>query len=537
MRSLYLSRLSSDERAALEQDLLKIQNDKCFICEERLDLKLQEREIDHVEPINTGGKDNPDNFAITHSHCNESKQDANLRVARVLARFSKLRDKCASENRSPDLNDVLALYGGSQFEISFDYRLMENTIRFSLDHIRDASIIESRVYMDELSKFKYFFTKLPIEYLFHDDKMNPRSIGQNLAKLVKEFYQQRPQLHVSLGWIDLSEKRSVRVRLFDGQHKAAAQVLLGVKELPIRIFINPDQNTLLTTNTNAGTTLRQVAFDKSVQRHLGSQLYLDRIRLYQEAHGLAGDDFNFSEQDLVDHFKGESREMKRFILDATRDNITHHQDNKLKEFIDFGGRTKEKPISYSSIEKTFYSFFIFQNLLQTPLDFKFEEGNNPRQLEQKQILALMNIIAEEILIGRYQPEIGTHKIENRLQNDEDIPEPHLVAHRISREEIMYTWLRYIKQIVNTFFTMEGKPVDENQLLQYEFPPQLWARIRTFVRNLRDIPVWVNKELSKTVFGGKQNYDYWQSIFEKGATPDGVKVLLRPINLMEMIKDK
>jgi hypothetical protein len=37
------------------------------------------------------------------------------------------------------------------------------------------------------------------------------------------------------------------------------------------------------------------------------------------------------------------------------------------------------------------------------------------------------------------------------------------------------------------------------------------------------------------FGGKQNMSYWQTIFETGKTPSGVQVMLKGINLVEMIK--
>ena len=36
--------------------------------------------------------------------------------------------------------------------------------------------------------------------------------------------------------------------------------------------------------------------------------------------------------------------MKRYILDAVRDSITHHQENKLKDYIDFGGRGKGRAV-------------------------------------------------------------------------------------------------------------------------------------------------------------------------------------------------
>jgi hypothetical protein len=49
-------------------------------------------------------------------------------------------------------------------------------------------------------------------------------------------------------------------------------IMLGVRSPPVRVFIDPDPDPLITTNTNAGTTLKQVTLDKSIPRHLGSAL-------------------------------------------------------------------------------------------------------------------------------------------------------------------------------------------------------------------------------------------------------------------------
>ena len=382
--------------------------------------------------------------------------------------------------------------------------------------------------------FRYFFIKLPIQYLRHDDRINPRAIGSNIGKLVEEFYQKRPQLHVPLAWLSSANGKSA-VHVFDGQHKAAAQIMLGAKALPVRVFIDPDADTLITTNTNAGTTLKQVAFDKSVQRHLGSTLYQDRIERYRRETGRKEDDLAFSERDLVSYFRGQSREMKRYILDAVRDGVTSAADNKLRDFIDYGGRGKERPLSYSSIDKTFYSFFIFQEVLETRLDHEVENGDNPRELETEQLIKLMNVIAEEVYIGKFDGDIGTDKIESRLQKGENFAHAHLCAFRMSKEEVIYNWLRYVQQIAKFYFINSGKPIQEEKLFQYSFPDQLWTNIRNFIRNLAALPLWVNKDLSATVFGGKQNNSFWQTVFETGKSPQSVQVMPQGINLVEMIK--
>jgi hypothetical protein len=492
-------------------------------------------DIDHVEPLKLGGKDDPSNFALTHASCNRSKQASDLRVARVLAQFGQIRDAVAPENRGPNLSDILAKFGGAKHELYL--KVNGDSVSFSLPQIGKNDVLTIPLYKDDLSGLKYFFAKLPIAYLFHDDKINPRAVGGSLSGLVEEFFKKRPQLHVALAWTDISpEGGKTRIQVFDGQHKATAQVLLGVRDLPVRIFVNPDLNLLVTTNFNAGTTLRQVAFDKSVQRHLGSALFQDRLDRYRKDRGLLPDVETFSEKDLVGHFKGEWREVRRYVIDSVRDFVTHHPDNKLKDYIDFGGRGKERPFSYSTIEKTFYSFFIYPELLETAINYRADEGENPRELEKAQILKLMNLIAEVLYIGRFDQQIGTARVEHRIQGGEDVPESHLGAYRMAREEILYGWLRFVKQIVHSYFITTGKALNEEKLFQYRFPEPLWDNIENFLVNLRKLPVWVNRDLSATIFGGKQNYEFWQTIFESGASPQGQAVMANGgLNLIKMIQ--
>ena len=534
MASNYLARLSTGDREKLINDLWTIQNGKCFISEDAIDKMLHKDllDIDHVIPSKMGGKDDPSNFALTFASANRSKQASDLKLARILHRFKKIQDNLKEhEDRSPNLNDILKTKQGSKYKLTF--KIEDNHILYSLAQSGNNSIVKAPIYKDKLSGLDYFFAVLPIEYVFHDDKLNPRSIGSNISKLIDEFYQGNPQLHISLGWIDIHDTADAFVKIFDGQHKAAAQVMLDVKEIPVRIFINPNEDLIILTNFRAGTVLKQVAFDKSIQRHLGNTLFFDRVTRYQSELNLGEDNLNFSERELVNYFKGESRELKRYILDSVRDGVTRNSENKLMEYVDLGGRAKEKPMSYSSIEKTFYSFFIYQDLLDTPISFKLEEGTNPRSLEKSQIVKLMNIISEEIFMGKFDFEIGTAQLESKIQKNEVLPEEHMRAYRMAKEEILYNWLKYLSQIIQTHFISLGLPVDEKKLFQYEFSDTLWTNIRNYVLNLSELPLWTNNELSNTVFGGKQNNQFWQTIFSTGSTPQGYKVLVNPLNLNQL----
>ena len=535
--SIYLSKLTPQQHDELIKRLWECQKGKCFISGKDIDLDIHKNaiDIDHIIPLTNGGKDDESNMALTFSVANRSKQAADLNLARINWTYKTLaEDLQNSENRNPNLNDVLKKFDGACHNLHFVIK--GDRIRFSYAELGNLDIVELPIYEDKKGGVRYFFALLPIQYLFHDDKINPRSIGSNVSKLLAEFYKGNPQLHISLGYIETNDNNESPVKLFDGQHKAAAQILLGTREIPVRVFINPDKDKIIETNFNAGTTLKQVAFDKSIQRHLGNALYQDRVGRYQKQTGRDASDFSFSEKTLINYYKGESREMKRYIIDSVKDGITYNDENKLREYIDMGGRAKEKPLSYSTVEKTFYSFFISPDALETNIDFKLEEGLNPRDLEKKQIVRLMNIIAEKILIGKYDFEVGTYRIENKIQQgDDSLDWNHVAAYRMMKEEIIYAWLSYISDVVSMFFANMGKRVaNRHDFFQEEFPSQLWVNIENFIENLANLPLWKNKELSLTIFGGKQVYSFWKTIFEKGIASNGEQVLANPIDIKTMI---
>lgn len=530
--SKYLDSLSKTEYDALSKKLFNIQNHNCFICGKEIDLDLHQTNIDHIKPLANGGKDDVSNFAITHEHCNKSKKDADLIIARKLLELEDIIKDAENKNETPSLEHILKHNDGSKFD--FKYKIDGDKIKYSFSEIGDDEIRYADIFVDELSREQTCFIKVPLEYLFHDKIINPRGINSTIGLLMKEFYKSNPQLHLSLARIDDN-----KIKVFDGQHKAVAQIMLGVRNIVVRLFINPDVDRLTETNTNAGSKLKQIAFDKSIVRQLHETLYAETLSKYQKDHFLDEDNFSFSEQNVVDHFKGQKGNVKLYVINSQKNAVTRSSDNKLLSYINFEGRGNSLPLSYSTFEKTFLSRFVnSKTILNTPINYKIDEGLNPRILEKEQLVKLCNIIAEELMIGRFNIEVGTYQIEAKIAkgNGTDITDEHLIAYRLFKEEIMYNWLEYLERLIKNNFAFTGGLFDEDNLFMQKFSDNLWEQIKNFIINLRELPVWKDRSMSATIFGGKNNYAYWSNVFKTGNTPDGVQVLAEPINVMNMIKN-
>lgn len=534
--SLGLRQLSEQQRQAIIEELWQSQAGRCYITGKAIDLVLHrpELDIDHIVPTRDGGKDDVSNWALTFAHANRSKQASDLRVARILANLESLRAGVV-DPRGLNLGHILEKMGGARFPLPLEDDTTVGQLRYSLAALGDADAVTAPVWTDPLSGLRYCFVFLPKDFLHHDDRLNPRGIGTNIRGLIEEFFKGYPQLHVPLAWVDTKEAGGAKVRIFDGQHKAAAQLLLGVDRLAVRVFLDPDPDLLLTANTHAGTTLRQVAFDKATQRHLGASIYRDRVEKFRADKGHYADYGSYTEQQLVDHFKGEQAQMRRYIIDAQRNAILYDPENRLRDYIEMGGKGTDRPISYSAIEKAVYSQIISGLMLDTPDDYLFDAGENPRHLERVQAVRLLNILADRLYIGHYDFDLGSGKLESKVQKGETIAPNHLRAHRIGREEVLYAMFDLALTVCQTAVVAAGGFWDRDRPFHKPLPENIWSTLDNFFVNFGAVPIWTNPDLSLTLFGGKQNFQFWKEVFKTGSANGTVVIAgggLTPLSLMQ-----
>ena len=163
--------------------------------------------------------------------------------------------------------------------------------------------------------------------------------------------------------------------------------------------------------------------------------------------------------------------------------------------------------------------------------------SNPRLLEREQLVRLMSLFAEVFFVNHWDPELGGKKLESKLQKGDAIAEGHLRAWRITREEVLGNVTRWMRLVIANYFAYTGKVFQEDRPLHTRLPDELWSRMRNFLESLAMLPCWVDRNLGQSVFGPKQNLEFWDAVFRTGKSQTGIQVLAKGLDLQEMVKGR
>ena len=122
-----------------------------------------------------------------------------------------------------------------------------------------------KLFYDPKLEIQYFYAQLPISWLKNDDEqgLQPRVIDFKRLNQLHKHFQSFPQLAPSIARLVNND-----IKLFDGQHKLAAQILNNNMFIDIKVYISPKDEIkakniyekLLKTNLEAHSKLAQVSF-------------------------------------------------------------------------------------------------------------------------------------------------------------------------------------------------------------------------------------------------------------------------------------
>ena len=249
--------------------------------------------------------------------------------------------------------------------------------------------------------WRYFYATLPIDLIDSDDEQED-SIGLQPRYLIfdKVFglfrhFQQHPVLQPSLGRIV-----NDRIRLFDGQHKAAALLWNGRKDLECKVYVDHDVRLLNQTNISAHEKFAQTRFFSSIMvLKLGLQFKGDFESYRDLEDGQPKSEAGFMEYlRMNDNLtRGEANKRFRSYLHNA---ILESEGNTLAYFVSSGNRrTKEKPLTIDMISKSIFGCF----LNQTPVSDNLATDAYKRDVEIQNIVKMLNMFVE-LALHQWDPK-------------------------------------------------------------------------------------------------------------------------------------
>jgi hypothetical protein len=251
------------------------------------------------------------------------------------------------------------------------------------------------LYRCPITHWQYFYAMIPVEFIENDSELQPRALRPKSLWDLYRHFQTNTQLAPSICRVT----EEGRLLLFDGQHKAAAQIWSGRKDIECKIYLYPDSRRLKETNLEAHGKFIQMSFYSH-----------ELIKKYAD---IFGEDWNNYIED-VDGEKSEAgfvnylvnvknktkQNAKNEIMKAIYNDIVDAEDNILASFLPEKSRSREHPLTFSRLEKTMLKTMLFP----PPVSDEFESDTDFRKIERRNLIRLMNIIAEEGLTNKWNPE-------------------------------------------------------------------------------------------------------------------------------------
>jgi len=431
---------------------------RCFIDGHPIESE-DDLEFDHIKAFAVVRTTALDNMAPVCRRHNRQKGTMDLSEYRDYLKLATF-----FEDGSPKYLDNVIQATGHKLGERLQYEV--NTGDASVILYFDGAKKAVSLYACPTTGWKYFYAVIPAHYLKNDRELQPRPLRQPFVWGLYRHFQRNTQLAPSICRLN----GDGTLLLFDGQHKAAAQIWSGRKAVECKVYIRPDKKLINETNLEAHQTYRQMSFYS-----------YELMKKYAE---ICGEDWNEyaalegrkSEAGFMDFLVNEKRfstpKAKAEVARAVHWRILNDPTNKLGDFISEKNRARRQPLTYYRIEKTF-----FRHLLSpVPSPAEFQSDEDFRDVEERNLVRLMTLVAEEGLIDRWNPERADAT--------------HYRTERIFSAGSIRAWVRILRDVLYSDLRLYLKGPEEAQRVLYRgLTDEQFALIGRFVRRIFAHSVW------------------------------------------------
>jgi hypothetical protein len=485
-----MNRTATEEQRKIIKEKHRIDGKvRCFVNNHPIDDE-KDIEFHHIKPWSFKQETLLDNLAPV---CKDHHR--RIGILSIEEYRSKLAISEFFKSKDPKkLNDVLEeKIGRGNFGKNLNFEIKdEKIIIYFSDKIKSD---EFQLYVCPATGFKYFYITLPVKYLSNDEKLQPRPIEEK--RLWDLYVHLNTHTQLSPAICRLVNKS---ILLFDGQHKSAAQIWAGRKQVECKVYIEPDEKTLKETNLAAHDKLRQMNFFTSVLISKWADIFKDEWEEFLEIKGVK------SEKEFVNFLVGKGKKK----ADATNmlksniiDSVLEDSENNIVEYITERNRTRKNPLTINSLKQTIFKYFV----ANPPLDIEIDKSDELREKERKNIIRLLNILTEITLTNKWNPD----------KNDASYKK----SVRIYKSGSIKAWSKMLKDIIAVVLRIYDED-KKSELFLRTINDEEWELIKGRIEKLFNHKLWTDPKEEIDSNLGVNTESHVKEFFEKeGLTVESI----------------
>ncbi|WP_221792221.1 hypothetical protein [Aquisediminimonas sediminicola] len=426
-------------------------------------------EYDHIQAFSKDGETSLSNVRIVLKELNRRKSADSLYDVRDNLRLERLFQDRKNNIRLQDIFELKDIEKRTTAAVKSGNQI-------SIDD--GATKLSFPLYQDGILDVPYFYGRIPICWLENDDQegLQPRVIDYKRLIAIRDHLKSHPQLAPSIARL-LGNK----LKLFDGQHKLAAQVLNNQAEIDIKVYVSPTSDErakrlfdgLMITNLEAHSKLKQVPFYTSTLLDRLSVIYKEMLDEFIS--DTAPEDH--SEECFVRFLSTNksftSLQSKDMLRSAIK--VAALESSELKQYVAAASKDASYPLTMDLLEKTIFRACLYLE----PSSARFTCERDHRNAEAANFAALSAILVAETGIANWV----THTKGKSLSNEQ------LKARRIWHKGSVLTWAPYLKSIL--FYALHCMTSEDREHLLHR-PDIDHARlevIRSCLKRLFAHPMW------------------------------------------------
>lgn len=441
---------------------------RCFISGEIID-EHTAIEYDHIQPFSKNGETSVSNMRIVIKELNRRKSAESLYDMRDNLKLEKLFQERKNNIRLQDIFDLKEIKkvptaaNVSNHQIAIEGGGAQSTFQ---------------VYRDNILETNYFYGRIPAAWLENDDQegLQPRVIDYKRLISIRDHLRSHPQLAPSIARL-LDNK----LKLFDGQHKLAAQVLNNQSEIDVKVYISPSDekgakhlfDALMITNLEAHSKLKQVPFYTSTLLDRLSIIYQDTLNEFF----IATPAEEHTEQDFCKFLCQKTGRTTAQSKDLLRSSIkvAALESSALKAYVAAASKDASYPLTMDLLDKTIFRTALFLE----PSKARFTSVDDFRSAESHNFSVISQLLVDETNIANWVPNPKGKNLSNEERK----------ARRIWHKGSVLTWAPYLKSILYFAFHMMTSAERDHLLYRPEIDDNQKNVIRTCFERLFSHPMW------------------------------------------------